>query len=113
MGKQRFRISYIRKPFAKRSRYCLGTALASFVMCGVSLGLSVHLQGQGELNVAAWGVSSFLFALMAMAYGGLSFLEKEKNYILSKIGMWMAGGLLVVWVYQDKRSRPRHEFAVL
>ena len=93
MGKQRFRISYIRKPFAKRSRYCLGTALASFVMCGVSLGLSVHLQGQGELNVAAWGV-----ALMAMAYGGLSFLEKEKNYILSKIGMWMAGGLLVVWV---------------
>ena len=98
MVKQRFRISYIRKPFAKRSRYCLGTAAAALVMCGVSLGLSVRLEGQGELNVAAWGMSSFLFSLLALAYGGLSFLEKEKNYVLSKIGMWMAGGLIVVWV---------------
>ena len=67
-------------------------------MGGISVSLSVRLQGQGELNIAAWGVSSFLFALMALAYGGLSFLEKEKNYLLSRIGMWTAGVLVVLWI---------------
>lgn len=98
MRRQKFKISYIRKPFARRSRICLFLALTALALCLVSLGLSVRLQGQGELNVAAWGVSSLVFALGALIYGGLSFLEKEKNYLLSKIGLWMSGGLTVFWV---------------
>lgn len=98
MRRQKFKISYIRKPFAKKSLVCLPLAVAALVMGGISVSLSVRLQGQGELNIAAWGVSSFLFALMALAYGGLSFLEKEKNYLLSRIGMWTAGVLVVLWI---------------
>lgn len=98
MGRQRFRISYIRKPFARRGRICLGTAVTALVLCIVSFTLSVRLQGQGEMNVAAWGVSSFIFSIAALIYGGLSFLEKEKNYLLSKIGMWLAGILIVLWI---------------
>lgn len=98
MRRQRHKISYIRKPFAKRSLVCLPLAIAALMLGIVSVALSVRLQGQGGLNVAAWGVSSFLFAVMALAYGGLSFLEKEKNYLLSRIGIWMAGALAVVWV---------------
>lgn len=98
MGKQKFKISYIRKPFAKRSRICLFLALVSLVLCGVSILLSVRRQGQGELSVAAWAISSFLFAAAAFVYGGLAFLEKDKNYLLARIGMWMAGILLVLWI---------------
>lgn len=98
MGRQRHKISYIRKPFARKSLVCLPLAAIALVLGAVSVGLSVRMQGQGELNVAAWGVSSFLFAVMALAYGGLSFLEKEKNYLLSRIGMWMAGALIILWV---------------
>ena len=58
----------------------------------------LYCQGQGELNVAAWAVSSLVFALGALIYGGLSFLEKEKNYLLAKIGLWMAGGLTIFWI---------------
>ena len=98
MRRQKFKISYIRKPFAKRSRICLFLTLMALVLCIVSLGLSVRQQGQGELNVAAWAVSSLVFALGALIYGGLSFLGKEKNYLLAKIGLWMAGGLTIFWI---------------
>ena len=98
MRRQRHKISYIRKPFAKRSLACLLLAAAALVLGIVSVALSVRLQGQGDLNVAAWGVSSLLFAIMALVYGGLSFLEKEKNYLLSRIGMWMAGALALLWL---------------
>ena len=64
----------------------------------ISIFLSVQQKGQGELNVAAWAVSSFLFAVTALIYGGLAFLEKDKNYLLARIGMWMAGILLVLWI---------------
>ena len=73
-------------------------AVVSLVLCGVSILLSVRQQGQGELSVAAWAVSSFLFALAALIYGGLAFLEKDKNYLLARIGMWMAGILVVLWI---------------
>lgn len=97
MRRQRHKISYIRKPFARKSLVCLPLAAVALAMGVISVSLSVRLQGRGELNVAAWGVSSFLFAVMALAYGGLSFLEKEKNYLLSRIGMWMSGALIVLW----------------
>ena len=98
MRKQRYKISYIRRPFAKRSRICLPLALISLAFCVVSFTLSVQQQGQGGLNIAAWGVSSLLFAVVALAYGGLSLLEKEKNYLLAKIGMWTAGILVILWI---------------
>ena len=98
MGKRRYKISYIRKPFAKRSRICLPLALVSLVLCVISIALSVRQQGQGGLDIAAWGVSSLIFAIVALAYGGLSLMEKEKNYLLAKIGMWTAGILVILWI---------------
>lgn len=55
MARKKYKISYIRKPFAKRSLICLPLAFLSLVLCIVSMTLSVRLQGQGGLNVAAWG----------------------------------------------------------
>ncbi|MCC8127067.1 MAG: calcium:proton exchanger [Clostridiales bacterium] len=92
-----FKISYVKKPFADKSRYSLGTSLLALIFAGVSLGLSVAHEGQGELNIAAWGVSSMIFAVAALGYGALSFVEQEKNYLLSKIGMGISGCLLIFW----------------
>lgn len=98
MGKPRHKISYIRKPFAKRSLIGLPLALVSLILCGVSISLSVGQQGRGGLDVAAWGISSLLFAVVALAYGGLSLMERDKNYLLAKIGIWMSGVLVVFWI---------------
>jgi len=92
------KISYIRKPFARRSWVSLLAAAVSLTSCIVSLSLSVRLQGNGELNVAAWGLTSFLFAIVAFGYGLLSFLEKEMNYILAQISTAIGGFFTFLWI---------------
>lgn len=98
MEKRKRKISYIRKPFARRSLFSLPLALVALALAAVSLGLSVQMKGNGDLRIAAWGCSSLLFALTALIYGLLSFLEKEKNYILARIGAGTGGILVVFWI---------------
>lgn len=92
------RISYIKKPFARRSLVSLPFAVAGLLCCLVSLTLSVRLEGNGGANMAAWGFSSIVFTLIGLGYGLTSFLEKEMNYILAKIGTGISGLLLVFWL---------------
>lgn len=98
MRERRFKISYIKKPFAKSSFICLPVAVAALAFCAVSLYLSIRLEGKGEINVGAWGLSSFLFAVAGLVYGGLSFREKEKNYNLAKTGIVISGLLVLFWL---------------
>lgn len=98
MRERRFKISYIKKPFARRSFISLPVAAAALVFCVVSLYLSVRLEGNGDLNVGAWGLSSLLFAVVGLVYGGLSYTEKEKNYSLAKAGIVICGLLILFWL---------------
>lgn len=92
------KISYIRKPFAARSLTSLLFAVVALA-CGIaSLSISVALQGQGGVNVAAWGLSSMICSVIALVWGLLSFLDKEKNYLLAKIGTGTGAVLAVFWV---------------
>ncbi|MCD8083745.1 MAG: calcium:proton exchanger [Clostridiales bacterium] len=96
---ERQRISYIKKPFAKRSFISLGFAAAALLCFGVSLGLSVCAMGNAGVNVAAWGFSSLVFSVIAVGYGAASFTEKETNTLLAKIGLGIGAVLLVFWVF--------------
>lgn len=98
MGKGNRKISYIKKPFAKNSRVSLPAAVLSLLLWGVSLYLSVREGGQGDINVAAWGLSSLISGAVALAYGGFAMMEKEKNYILARIGMGIGGVMVLFWV---------------
>lgn len=98
MERRRYKISYIKKPLAKKSFVCLGLAAVALVCGFISLRISVAMQGNGGANVGAWGLSSLLFTFASLAYGGLSFLEKEKKYILSKIGIAVSGLSLIFWI---------------
>lgn len=92
------KVSYVRIPFAKNSYYCLSLALISLGLASASMYLSVSMAGQGGLNTGAAGFSSIAAALMGMWYGLLSFGEKDRNYILAKIGISISLVLLIVWV---------------
>lgn len=96
--RERFKISYIKKPFARKSFYCIGLAAVALILGGVSLFISVRNQGQAGLNAGALGFCSLLIGAFSVGYGALSFWEREKNYILSKIGLFMGGSLVVFWV---------------
>lgn len=94
---QQKKVSYIRKPFARRSFLCIGLAGGAFVLGAFGIGSAVMTAGQAELNVAAVCFSSLLVSLVSLIYGALSFFEREKKYILSKIGMAVSGLLVIIW----------------
>ncbi|WP_349948596.1 calcium:proton exchanger [Lacrimispora sp. BS-2] len=96
MQKQK-RVSYIRKPFAKRSFLSLGLAIGALILGIIGIVSSVMAEGQAQLNVAAVCFCSLLISLFSLVYGVLSFFEKEKKYILSKIGMGISLGLIILW----------------
>jgi hypothetical protein len=90
-------VSYIRKPFAKRSFLSLGLAVGALILGIIGIVSSVMAEGQAQLNVAAVCFCSLLISFFSLIYGVLSFFEKEKKYILSKIGMGISLGLIILW----------------
>ncbi len=59
----------------------------------------VTTQGQAELVCGALGFCSVFLSLIAVWYGGISFLEENKNYILAKLGIATGVLLLAAWTY--------------
>lgn len=92
------RVSYVKKPFAENSRYCIGLAAVALVFLGVGLAGAVRTQGQAALTAGALGFCSLLVSLTAVWYGIRSFREKDKNYILARIGTGIGGVLIVAWI---------------
>ena len=75
----------------------LGLAVAALILAVIGVASSVMTAGNAELILAAVCFCSFLIAIVSLIYGALSFFEKEKKYILSKIGMAVSGFLVIVW----------------
>ncbi len=92
------KVSYIRKPLAKYSFVSAGLTAASFLFCGMALGIACHAQGDAPLYAAALGFCSILTAVSAVVYGIFSFFEREKNYLLAKICLGCSGMLLFCWL---------------
>lgn len=96
MQKQK-RVSYIRKSFAKRSFLSLGLAVGALILGIIGIISAVLAEGQAQLNVAAVCFCSLVISFFSLAYGVLSFFEREKKYILSKIGMGISAALIILW----------------
>ena len=92
------RISYIRKPMAEHSFLCVGLAAAGLILGAAGIALSVRAQGNTPLGAVSVCFSSLLFSITSLIYGRLSFREKEKNYILAKIGTAAGGILVILWL---------------
>lgn len=91
------RVSYVKKPFARNSLFSVGLAAAALVFLGLGLGGAVRAQGQAALTVGALGLCSLLVSIVAVWYGVRSFREKEKNYILARIGTGVGIVLILAW----------------
>ncbi len=96
MGKQK-KVSYIRKPYAKKSFLSLGLALGALVLGVLGISSAAITAGQAQLNVAAVCFCSMVISIFSLFYGVLSFFEKEKKYILSKIGIGISALLVIFW----------------
>lgn len=98
MEKGPAKISYIRKPLAKRGKMALALALAATALGALCVWLAVRGNGSAGLYVGALGVSSLLFALVSMWYGWLAFLERNRNYLMARISLAVSGLWTLFWV---------------
>lgn len=92
------RVSYVRKPIARRSLYSLGFLVIAVALGAYGIYGGVMTNGQAALNSAAFGLCSILFGASALWYGIISFLEEEKNYIIARITVVLSGLVLAGWV---------------
>jgi len=92
------RVSYVKKPFAENSLFSIGLSIVALAFLALGLAGSVRTQGQGALNVGAFGLCSLLVSLVAVWYGIRSFREKDKNYILARIGTGVGVVLILAWL---------------
>ena len=92
------KVSYIKKPLAKASLVAAGLAAVSLLFGAAALALGYVTGGNAPLVAAALGFCSILTAASSLVYGIVSFLVKEKNYILAKASLIAAGILVVLWL---------------
>lgn len=97
-GKKNKKVSYIRKPMAKHSFPAIVLAAAGLVLTGAGVWLAVRNKGEAGVNAAACGFCAILVSITGMMYCWRASVEKEKNYILAKIGLVLCGLTLLFWI---------------
>ncbi len=91
------RVSYVRKPLARRSLFSMGIVTAALLLSAGGFYGGVVTQGQAPLNFAAMGLCSMVLSAAAIWYGAISFLEREKNYVLARAGIGLGILILGMW----------------
>lgn len=91
------RVSYVKKPFARRSRISFLLTAASLVLGGTGIYQGVVTQGHASITYGAMGLCSIFLSSIAILYGGFSFREEDKNYILAKLGIGVSVVMLAGW----------------
>ncbi len=74
-----------------------GLAVAAYLFAVAGIALSYRAQGNAPMTAAALGLCSIVTVVSSLVYGGFSFSEKEKNYLLAKISLVAAGLLAFFW----------------
>lgn len=98
MRRRNHKISYIKKPFAKKSLIAVSLSAAAVFLCFFGLRLSVMAQGKAGLDAGAFGFCSFLVAGFSIGYAVFSFAEKEKNYLPARISIMVDAILILFWI---------------
>ena len=92
------KVSYIRKPLAKYSFVSLGLVVTSYLFGILAVTLSYQNQGNAPMSAAALALCSIVTAVSSIVYGVFSFCEKEKNYLLAKVCLVLAGIAMCFWL---------------
>lgn len=92
------KISYIRKPLAESGYYCLAAALLALGLGVAGMMISVRTRGNAPAGAIALCFCSLLLGAAALFWGVSAFREKEKNYIMARIGVLCGVPVVIYWV---------------
>lgn len=91
------RVSYVRKPLARRSKFSLGMLTAALILGGLGIYWATATRGQAPLTSAALVFCSLILGFMSFWYGLISFLEEGRNYVLARICIGVSTMLMIAW----------------
>ena len=91
------RVSYVKKPFAVRSKMSMILTAAALALGGGGIYQAVTTQGQASITFGAMGFCSIFLSVIAIWYGIIAFWEDDKNYILAKLGIGVSLLMLAAW----------------
>lgn len=91
------RVSYVRKPMARRSWFSIGMLAAALLFGGGGIYWAVATNGQAPLTSAAMVLCSLILGFMSFWYGLISFLEEGRNYVLARICIGISSVLILGW----------------
>lgn len=91
------RVSYVRKPLARRSKFSLGMLAAALILGGLGIYWAAATRGQAPLTSAAFVFCSLILGFMSFWYGLISFLEEGRNYVLARICIGVSTMLMIAW----------------
>ena len=97
-GQNQNKISYIRKPLARRGKMSLLLAAIATLLGAPGVYLGVQRNRNAGLSLAGPGFSHLLFAMVSLWYGWLAFLERNRNYLMARISLGISGLWAVFWV---------------
>ncbi len=92
------RVSYVKKPLSGRSCICIGLTVLAMLFGYGGLYSGVATRGQAAVQAGAMGLCSILCCLVSIGYGVGSFREKDRKYILARLGLGIDAVLLVIWI---------------
>jgi len=75
-----------------------GLCVPACLLLLAAVGIGYYTQGNAPLYAAGMGLCSIILILASVSCGIFSFFEKEKNYLLSKVGLAADGVMALIWI---------------
>lgn len=91
------RVSYVRKPVARRSFFSVGMLVVALLLGFAGIYWAVATKGQAPMTSAAMVFCSLILGILSFWYGLISFLEEGRNYVLARICIAASTMLMAAW----------------
>ncbi len=92
------KVSYVKKPFAVRSKIGAALLTASVILGFFGMHQAVATRGQMDMTAAAFILCSFIVAAASLWYSIIAFLEDECSYRLAKICLVLSVFIIIAWI---------------
>ena len=95
---KRYRYAFTKKKEARKGKWSVGLAIASFCLFVVSVLTSFFLEGKYGFVVGGICLFSTMLSVYGFIVGLLSFSEEKRAHRTSMIGSFLNGILMVGWL---------------
>ncbi|MDO4939426.1 MAG: hypothetical protein Q4E54_05625 [Lachnospiraceae bacterium] len=95
---RRIVVNYVRKAQADDGPWALGAGIAATGFFTVFFILLCKSEGNPDLKVTIWGFCGILWAIAAMVFGIRGIMQKDRNHVLSFVGIALGAFQIITWI---------------